>query len=428
VSDTGGPESRLQLEKAVNAAFSPHQPINQAKLFQGRTQQMRAVTDAVQIPGLHVAIYGERGVGKTSLANMIGDLLPGVVVSRVNCSEQEAFASVMRRALKGLAFQTSRLEPGFGERKGRERILASDYLPEASDRDRENVTADALAGILSSLPGNVVLIVDEFDRIGPFEAVHFADFIKALSDRGAATTVVLVGVAEDLNALIGEHASVERCLRQIKLQRMSDDELGGIVESGLRAAGLRLSSALPLRWILQVSQGLPHYTHLLAQNAARAAIDAGRLEVTEDDVLDGSMRAAEEADQSHRELYHRAITGTKKRTLWKEVVTACAIADRDDRGYFSSGDVQRSMSWLLGRPILQQTLAYHLGKLTEQSRGPLLERIGPERRYRYRFLRPFMPPFIIMKAMNDGLMQPASNRPARSDEQPPTPSDPDAAA
>jgi AAA+ ATPase superfamily predicted ATPase len=40
-------------------------------LFAGRWNELKAVADAVNQPGLHAVIYGERGVGKTSLANVI---------------------------------------------------------------------------------------------------------------------------------------------------------------------------------------------------------------------------------------------------------------------------------------------------------------------------------------------------------------------
>ncbi len=53
-------------------------------------------------------------------------------------------------------------------------------------------------------------ILDVGDRLPTTSAAEFADLIKALSDRGAATTMVLVGVAEDVNALIANHAGADQ--------------------------------------------------------------------------------------------------------------------------------------------------------------------------------------------------------------------------
>lgn len=187
---------------------------------------------------------------------------------------------------------------------------------------------------------------------------------------------------------------------------MSDAELGGIIDKALASTGFGMTDADIKSDIVALSQGFPHYTHALGQNAARNALDHDRSVIESDDLYGGMVQVVEYGDQSHRELYHRAITGTKKRNLWKEVVAACAQADTDERGYFSSRAVQESLSRILGRPVIQQTVAFHLGKLTDVSRGPLLERMGPERRYRYRFINPMMRPFVYIKATTEGTIPP----------------------
>jgi Cdc6-like AAA superfamily ATPase len=228
---------------------------------------------------------------------------------------------------------------------------------------------DAVATLLAVLPPYCVLIFDEFDRLRPSQTASFADFVKSLSDRGSQSTVVLVGVAEDINSLILSHASVERCLRQIRLQRMSEQELAQIIDEGLAAANFSLESDSPKNRILAVSQGFPHYTHLLGLYAARTALDDTRTVINNMDVIRGTSTAVDRAEQSHLDLYYKATTGTKKTNLWKQVVAACALAEADERGYFSGRAVQESLSGILNRPIIQQTVAFHLGKLTEESRG-----------------------------------------------------------
>lgn len=395
-------ERRLELEALLQSAFSPHAPINRAALFRGRIEQVRAATDTISSPGLHAVIYGERGAGKTSLSNILGDLLEQVVAaSRVNCATSDTFTSVMKRSLKGL--RASSRTPGVGFMPSE---LATDYsLAELLPDENGDIAPDTVAEILASLPRFVVLVVDEFDRLSRPAGTDFADLLKAMSDRGSETTMVLVGVAESIDQLLESHASVERCIRQIQLPRMSDAEIREIVEKGFTEAAFGIAGQGVHRRIIGVSQGFPHYAHLLSQNAGRAALDAARLEVKEEDVVAGMDVAVGHADQSHRELYFKAITGTKKQNLWTEVVAACALAQSDERGFFPSRAVQESLSAILGRDVIQQTVAFHLGKLIEPSRGPLLERKGPERRYRYRFINPLMRPFVLMKATADGVIQ-----------------------
>lgn len=394
MADTLGPlPDRLQREAKVKIAFTPHSPINRAEFFRGRIEQIRAVTDAVTSLGLHAIVYGERGVGKTSLANIIADLLGVVVVAtaRVQCSHGDTFTTVIRRALSALAFSSQQPGLGFNQPSTESTLNIIDLL-----RPEGDLLPDEVAQIMAMLPPFVVIVIDEFDRLTNDATAAFADLIKALSDRGASTTVLLVGVAEDVNGLIASHASVERCVRQIRLPRMSEVEITEILVKGLEQVELDMDP-IGMARIVTVAQGFPQYAHLLGQYASRAALDADASVVTETLVLEGMNDAVQHSDQSLREAYFKAVTGTKKQNLWKHVVAACALAESDERGYFSSRAVQDQLSALLGREVIQQTVAFHLGKLIEPSRGPMLERVGPERRYRYRFINPLMAPFVLMK-------------------------------
>ena len=66
--------AKIQRLTRVAQAFTPSAPIDDLELFAGRLQQVQVVVNAVVQKGQHVALYGERGVGKTSLANILGDL------------------------------------------------------------------------------------------------------------------------------------------------------------------------------------------------------------------------------------------------------------------------------------------------------------------------------------------------------------------
>lgn len=393
------PEKRIEVERKLISSFSPHAPIRHVDLFTGRIEQIRSVTDAIRTPGLHVVIYGERGVGKTSLANILSDLLEEVVaVSRVQCGQNETFDQVIRRSLRGLRYAAPTNRAGFA--------ATPEFVPmnlEADLPSHEPASPDAVASVLAQLPEApaIVLVIDEFDRLTAEECAPFSDLVKALADRGAAATVVMVGVAENINELVASHASVERNLRQVPMPRMSNVEVSQIISRGFEAAAFEPPSESVHMRIRSVAQGFPHYVHLLAQNAGRVAVDRGRTCVAEEDVIHGMVQAVEHADQSRRTAYFDAITATRKTNLWREVVLACALAEKDERGFFPSRAVQESLSKILKRPVIQQTVAFHLGKLIELNRGPLLERIGPERRYRYRFIDPLMPPYVQMKAMAD---------------------------
>jgi transcriptional regulator with AAA-type ATPase domain len=56
-------------------AFSPSAPISRVTLFAGRDNQIMRCIDIVYRRGQHGIIFGERGVGKTSFANLIADFI-----------------------------------------------------------------------------------------------------------------------------------------------------------------------------------------------------------------------------------------------------------------------------------------------------------------------------------------------------------------
>src|SRR5258708_3447393 len=249
------PNDGLELDMRLAQSFTPHAPVRSADLFAGRTEQFRAVTDTLKTVGLHAIIYGDRGVGKTSLAFVIADTLKSELgVARVTCGQSDTFGSVARRAFDALPIVIDRPGVGFAARPSRFMAPAGRVLPSG------DLTPGAVADSLVALPPDCLLIVDEFDRLARAETASFADLIKTLSDLAAPVTVLLVGAARSVDRLLENHGSVARCLRQIRLPRMSNDELSQIIQKGYAAAGFELDSNAPQDAILSISQGFPHYT------------------------------------------------------------------------------------------------------------------------------------------------------------------------
>src|SRR5258708_2415133 len=68
-------QEAAELEVSVGKFFQPRTPITTRELFSGRWAEITRLADVIAQPGLHAIIYGERGVGKTSLANVIGRVM-----------------------------------------------------------------------------------------------------------------------------------------------------------------------------------------------------------------------------------------------------------------------------------------------------------------------------------------------------------------
>src|SRR5215203_4562332 len=91
--------ARLERMAQVARAFSPSAPIDR-RAFAGRVSQINDVINACMQRGQHVVIFGERGAGKTSLANslvhMLGSRFATPACGSINCDQTTTFASLWR--------------------------------------------------------------------------------------------------------------------------------------------------------------------------------------------------------------------------------------------------------------------------------------------------------------------------------------------
>ncbi|MEK6711164.1 MAG: ATP-binding protein [Nitrospinota bacterium] len=399
-------EDQTRLDHAASIAFTPAAPINARNLFAGRKEQVRQVIDAINQVGQHAIVFGERGVGKTSLSNVLKYLLEDQRISypifapHIICDGTDNFHTAWIKAFKTIR------EMGEDRKIKLPRIPILEAIEQASELFPPEIelTPDTIRRNLSLVGENIFLIViiDEFDRINdPDNQRLFADTIKALSDRAVYVTVILVGVADSVDQLIKEHQSVERALMQVQLPRMSEDEIHEIIYKGLERLDEMKIDRAALAQISLLAKGLPVYAHLLGLHSAREAIDRGDLKVELADVMGGLENALKQAQQSTRSAYHKATMSQRSDSLHREVLLACAMAKTDELGYFSATDVRGPLSQIKGKPYDTPNFAKHLAHFCEEDRGPILEKV----RFKYRFINPLMQPYIVMDGFAKGLIK-----------------------
>ncbi len=344
---------RFERMAQVARAFSPSAPIDR-RAFAGRVSQINDVINACTQRGQHVVIFGERGAGKTSLANalvhILGTRFATLACGTINCDQTTTFASLWKAIFSEIPLVRNASPMGGRGGSDPEGTLAQ-FLP-------ENVTPDAVRAILQKRD-RLLIIIDEIDRIkDKTTTTLLADTIKSLSDHSVDVTLVLVGVAESVDTLIAEHESVQRALIQVQMPRMSPVELGEIIDNGLRAVGMTIEQNAKQR-ISKLSQGLPHYTHLLGVHAAQAAVAEDRRNITIDDTHQALQKTLQHAQQSIAHDYHRATVSSRE-TRYPQVLLACALANTDQHGYFTASDVSTPMSVIMGKPCETSAFSQHL--------------------------------------------------------------------
>jgi DNA polymerase III delta prime subunit len=369
-------------------AFSPGAPIDDLNLLAGRTRQVARLLDIVMQRGQHAILYGERGVGKSSLANTFSVKLLGGVRTltfvRVNCDPSDNFSRLWRKVFRRLSTNGESLSDKYSDI-----IYPDDIVLEMSG---------------FSLNTTPIIIFDEFDRLTDLEArMLMANTIKNLSGEPIRATIIIVGVADSVGDLIEDHESISRCLRQVPMHRMQPSELRQIITDRLPSLGMDIQQDA-LAYIAALSRGLPHYTHLFGQRAARKALEGNILIINNSHVEAAMPDCIEDVDQTVREQYHVATISPRAGNIYKEVLLAAALAPVDDLGYFAPAALQQALSTILNRPAKVSLFGQHLKILCDPNHGNMLEQVGTDRRYRYRFADPMMQPFILMNGIRDRLV------------------------
>jgi len=391
----------LDRVRLVGEAFRPAAPIDRQSLFSGRSEQISELFSIAAQPGQHAVIYGERGVGKTSLASVSAAMMrsANMIAAQATCDVSDDFGSVWRKALDEMHIHTTRQGLGFTASTRETTHSAAGLLG-------DDITPHAVRGALERVSSqrDVVIFIDEFDRLQDADSrILFADTIKMLSDRVARVTIGLIGVADSVSELIREHRSVERALAQIHMPRMTRSELAEIANRGIEAARMTIRPDA-VRKITALSQGLPHYTQLLTQLAAQAALAQRRAAVGVRDVDVAVDRALDRAQQSVVEAYQEATADTR-RSIYPQVLLACALAPENDFGLFTPSDVREPLSTILGKECTTSTFARHLDELSRRERGEVLQKYGAGRTTRYRFVNPLLQPYVAMRGVSEGLVR-----------------------
>lgn len=376
------------LSAATQSLFKPKAPIDDDKLFSGRKKQISEVLDVIWEDGGHAVIFGERGVGKTSLANIIDKRVISVMSEvrflKVSCAPTDTFFQLWSNILHDFQWDGKEVSE----------ILKNETSPYAVYR------------ILESLDKSkyFLMVFDEFDRIkNPETTTMMADLIKHFSNNPTTLTVLIVGVGDTLIDLFASHQSIARCCTQIRMQRMSPAESEDILNERLPKLGMDIERKVSDQMV-RLSQGLPGYMHLLGQLVTKAALSERSLLIEEKHLRVALETALDKADYGTRQEYYAAVDSPAKDNRYKEALLACALAERNELGLFYAGNVREPYSRIRGREMDIAHYATHLSEFCSEARGPALLKTGKPKRYQYRFANPMLQPLVVMMGVRDKLI------------------------
>jgi len=388
--------------------YTPSSPIKDEMFFQGRKRELKCAEENLLMPGKHIIVFGDRGVGKTSFLNMLLKKRKGIIY---RCSSEDNIKTIFLEVLKAidahkiesksirtesviakagvdLKFVNLGVEPG--------KTTETEYQPASCQKVTPNFLA---AGFKDK---EIILAIDEFDRIEDARTKRFiAELIKNFSDADVKAKVVIVGIADSVSSLIGTHKSISRNVQQIRIERLSEDEIISIPRSGEKALKVKFDQQV-IEMIVDYSDRFPHFAHLLSLGCIDSLVN--RIEkdekpfdkITAKDFAPNALNyAVSMIEETLQDSYTKAIQSQKGSQIFKHTLWACAL---DVRTEVHINDIREVVCRLQKRNVKKLELVYPLGTLIKEERGSILYKA---RRCCYKFKNPVMKAYVRMALARD---------------------------
>jgi hypothetical protein len=306
-------KNKLTTREDILNLFTPNSPITSPIKFAGRAKPLEEVTDALMTKGADIILFGERGGGKSSLANM----LHGIATGHLELLDYYDLRERLERKYHGwLRSITDRKQfnviwvNGGGRTinevinlvltRRREKEFGPGllyYLPTEADQteisakigfDRIFTTETELKQIqIATKPLNIkegfelalqryadrnkeelLIILDEFETVADRQEI--SQYMKSM--KGAR--FVLVGIGDVTFDLLREHSSIARDTHGIKLGPMTEDELRQILSIGSTILAPNYGfHPLAVEEIVKYSFGSPYWCHFLARALVTKELD-----------------------------------------------------------------------------------------------------------------------------------------------------------
>lgn len=379
------------LRNEILETFTPGPPINEVAQFVGRKEIIQRLQDITIERARHAIIFGERGVGKTSLANIfhkeLNTATRAVIEISVNADTSDSFDSLWRKIFRRIKWD------------GDEDTLDMQF-PQEIEPDHVYLQLSRFGQ--NEIP---IIVIDEYDRLQDNDCrILMTDVIKSLTRAPNNPTIVLVGVADNILSLVRDHASISRNLVQVPMHRMSSEEIREVITTRIKRLRMRIMNDAVWR-IAYFSAGLPFYAHSLGKYSALTAVENQKLEIREETVIASIDRCMADVDYTIAEAYTRATEKIyRKGNIFGSVLAACALAEKNDLGQFNAASVEAPLSGIMNAPFKVPAFSFHLNEMSTPERGNILVKTGARRTFQYHFREAAMQPYVIMKSLKDGII------------------------
>ena len=374
--------------------------------LQGRPGVQDRLREALRDPGGQVLIYGDTGVGKSSLLRYAAED-EGLATVSIECFSQRTYEQILQECIGRLVTFT---EVSFSESYtagsqmqlsvGAPQLMTASGSTKAEfgqSRTFRAVQKEPIEVLLDAMQATKrqLVVLDNFQNVDNDRARSLvAQTMERLSDRADETgdkKMVVIGISDDAHALLGGSGSFSRRTAEVGVPRMPDDEIRQVLVNGFHLLGLTASDPGLDRMVF-LSDGFPYFAHLVGQSVAKAARRADAAHISGEMVESALSDAAEQVEQNYSTRVRSALEAGGDVQPRRRILEL--LAYDESRIEWSSNDTTDLYGEKYGTRSDWSFLLSALAALTSEKHGTILRRSGTRGRYIYKFSDPHLRPFL----------------------------------
>ena len=370
--------------------FTPGKlPIRPTNVYAARGKAEELFTKALN-RGLIPVVFGEYGVGKTSMARYVlrekdskGKLI------NIESIADKSMTDVFSRCLEKLGYTvTSKMVSGATGMSAHEQAMSAEigvggwakglFASKRTTTNGSNSSKEETLVVTSPTDSKlievceeagVVLLIDELHRATPEFSSDLAKFIKSYGNANCQHfKLVLLGTSADASRLVSSDPGIDRLLQEINLPSMNEAESTFVVQKGMSDLAIKIDS-IAEQSLVRTSVGSPSILQYLSLEVAEVAFVRTPRKADIVDVQVALTTFVETKEARLNKSYLAAVESVGEFKYRKQILRAMAECDQE---YVTMEMIRTRVATYLEKEISSTALSGPLRDLKGERYGSVL--------------------------------------------------------
>lgn len=377
-----------------NDVFTPGKlPIRPTNVYAARGEAEQLFLKTLR-RGMIPVVFGEYGVGKTSMARYaLREKEAAGLLVNIESVADKSLDDVFSRCLEKLGYtvKTKKIDAS-SQTKAHEQSMQAEGVAggwlKAIIASKRTHTAGASSQVEEQFvvtsptdsklieiceTSGITLLIDELHRASEEFTADLSKFIKSYGNANCHNfNIVLLGTSSDVSRLVSSDPGIDRLIQEVHLKSMADSEARFVVEKGMSDLMIRIEAPTVER-LVRTSVGSPSILQYLSLEVAELAFERDPRQCGVDDV-NVALRAFVETKEARLyKAYVAAVESVGDIRYRKQILRAMAECEDE---YVTMEMIRAKVSEYLGADTPSSTLSGPLRALKEERYGPVLNDVA----------------------------------------------------